>query len=146
MVDTYLNQYEDASISVSTFNIRSMCEKAIRCVIEDGETKKKLKPNWKTKKNRKTRSSQTALCIIDVQSSFCKILRDADQVSASISSRNSLKYLGSKMILSIHPSIVFNIFICLVLIECNCNQKGVELKHYTVILSILEWNICFVCK
>lgn len=102
MVDTYLNQYEDASISVSTFNIRSMCEKAIRCVIEDGETKKKLKPNWKTKKNRKTRSSQTALCIIDVQSSFCKILRDADQVSASISSRNSLKYLGSKMILSIH--------------------------------------------
>ena len=146
MVDTYLNQYEDASISVSTFNIRSMCEKAICCVIEDGETKKKAETELKNKEKQKNKIKSNCLMYYRCSEQLLQNIEGCWPSKCINLVRNSLKYLGSKMILSIHPSIVFNIFICLVLIECNCNQKGVELKHYTVILSILEWNICFVCK
>ena len=45
--------------------------------------KNKLNPIWKTKKNRKTSSSQAALSIVDDLNSFCKILGDTDLVSES---------------------------------------------------------------
>ena len=109
MVDSYLNQDEDAVTSVNTVDIDSMNwkegmrEKAIRFAIEgDDETEKQVETDDDFDIERpelKIRSSQAALSIVDDLNNFCETLGDANLVSALSLVKRRLETLRLKNVL-----------------------------------------------
>ena len=109
MVDSYLNQDEDAVTSVNTVDIDSMNwkegmrEKAIRFVIDgDDETEKQVETDDDFDIERpelKIRSSQAFLSIVDDLNNFCETLGDANLVSALSLVKRRLETLRLKNVL-----------------------------------------------